>query len=51
MKKDLDERFSMGVIFMAVGVVFMISVNGPLGVVFMAVGGLWMMSGARGKKG
>ena len=53
MKKKREEwegRFGMGAVFVAVGVVFMTSVSGPLGIVFMAVGGLWMMSGARMKK-
>jgi hypothetical protein len=51
MRKEWERKFSMGAIFVAVGVVFMTSVSQPLGVVFMAVGGLYMMAGARGKKG
>ena len=52
MKKKKEEmtKLGMGAVFVAVGVVFMTTLNKPLGVVFMAVGGLYMMAGAREDK-
>ena len=51
MKKQINYRvfFSMGVIFVGVGVVFTASVNSGLGVAFMVLGGLYMVIGGKNK--
>ena len=48
-KRDYRAIFGMGTIFVAVGVVFMTTLNTPLGVMFMGVGGLYMIIGAKHK--
>ena len=50
MKKEKQNRktspqdfFPLGIIFIAVGVVFMITINRGLGIAFIAFGIIWMM--------
>ena len=51
-KKNINYKaiFFMGITFVAVGVVFLSSVNQGLGSVFIAIGGLNMIIGAKNKK-
>lgn len=49
-KLDSDATFSLGVIFVGVGVVFMISVNSALGIAFIALGLIWMINKFKNKK-
>ena len=51
MKKQnkTKEKYGFGIIMVAVGVVFMTSVNKGLGVAFIAIGGLFMIAGAKDK--
>tara|TARA_Y100000310_G_scaffold120988_1_gene119755 strand:+ start:717 stop:860 length:144 start_codon:yes stop_codon:yes gene_type:complete len=46
MKKPKDYQ-AMGVIYVATGVVFMISANKPLGIALMVLGGLFMFKGKK----
>ena len=50
-RKDTDYQalFNLGAIFVAVGVVFMTSLNKVLGVVFIAIGGLYMIIGSKNR--
>ncbi|MFC1800917.1 hypothetical protein ACFLZB_00420 [Nanoarchaeota archaeon] len=48
-KKHNKALFPMGVIFVGVGVVFMISVNKALGIAFIALGLIWMINTQRSK--
>jgi hypothetical protein len=47
MKKNL---FSTGIIFLAVGVVFLISLNKILGTAFMVIGAVFMISSNKRRK-
>jgi len=51
MKKQPNYQtlFSMGVILVGVGVVFMASVNRGLGTAFIVLGGLYMLFGGKNK--
>ena len=49
-KDKAKEKYGFGVILIAAGVVFMMSVSKGLGVAFIALGGLFMIMGAKDKK-
>jgi len=50
-KKQIDYNalFSMGITFLGIGVVFMISVNKVLGLAFLVIGAINMIIGGKNK--
>jgi hypothetical protein len=48
-EKDYQAIFFTGITFIALGVVFMNSVNSELGTIFLGVGGLFMIIGGANK--
>ncbi|MCK5624761.1 hypothetical protein KAI04_02885 [Candidatus Pacearchaeota archaeon] len=49
-KENQDALFSLGTIFVGVGVVFMITLNSALGIAFIALGLIWMINKYKNKK-